>query len=206
MNQHQMLQWVIAVMLVMSFLAGCGAPTAPPTLPPTAALTAPPTVPPPTSTSIPPTPTSTAAPPAILGELQGTEGPLAGAELELQAFQDEACVKLAEATQLSDTEKKQLESCSKTFATLKADEIGQFRFSNIPPGWYKLIVSWSIDKLPPNVSMPSMGPQMAFEFYDDFLVFIWKPQNSTGFSVTAQGKVFRFTGQESYVINFDYRK
>ena len=198
MYRQQMLQWIIAVIFVMSFLAGCSAPAAPPALPPTAAPTVPPT--------LPPTPTSTAAPPAILGTLRGTEGPLVGAELELQTFQDEACVKLAEATKLSDTEKKQLESCSKTFATLKADETGQFRFSNTPPGWYKLIVSWSMDRLPPNVSMPSAGPQMAFDFYDDFLIFIWKPQNSTGYRVTAQGKIFRFTGQESYVINFDYRK
>jgi hypothetical protein len=144
-------------------------------------------------------PTATLEPPTVLGTLIGDDGAIVGAEITLETYQDEACVKLAEATELSDAEKKQLDDCSSDYASTTSNAEGQYRFSEVTPGWYKLRFTWVLNQKP-DILFP-------VEFKNGFLIAYYETKTAPiVYSALALGDIFQFSGEEDMVINFDYGK
>jgi hypothetical protein len=149
----------------------------------------------PTATPIPPT--ATLKPPAVSGTLIGSDGAIAGAEVTLKTYRDEACVKLAEATELSESETEQLDECSSEFASTTSDTQGQYRFPDVSPGWYKLSFSWTLAQKP-DVMFP-------IDFRDGFLIAFYETNTSPKvYSALALGEIFQFSGKEDMIIDFNY--
>lgn len=133
--------------------------------------------------------------PSLHGRLSAG-GPIVGAELTLEQYQDEACATLAEGSSLTDSEKKQLESCTSDFANTTSDSNGAYEFSAVPPGWYRLIFTWVENKKPDS--------SLSFEFKNNFLIFHYQNKNTPNvYSALAQGEIFQFKGTDM-IINFDY--
>jgi hypothetical protein len=151
----------------------------------------------PASTSLPPT--ATPEPPTVFGTLIGSDGAIAEAEITLETYQDEACVKLAEATELSDAEKKQLDDCSSDYASTTSNAEGQYKFSEVTPGWYKLSFTWILNQKP-DLLLP-------LDFKNGFLIAYYETNTTPKvYSALALGEIFQFSGEIDMVINFDYGK
>lgn len=151
------------------------------------------------STATPIPPTATLEPFTVLGTLIGSDGAIIGAEITLKTYQDETCVKLAEATELSDAEKKQLDDCSSDYASTTSNAEGQYRFSEVAPGWYKLNFTWVLNQ----------KPDMLFplEFKNGFLIAYYETTSAPiVYSAFALGEIFQFSGKKDMIINFDYGK
>jgi len=206
MIRQKLLRQLIFVGLIF-IITGCTAlatPTALPTLiPPTA------TLPPPTDTPIPPTatmlvPTETPLPTdnpsifgTILGRITDLDGPVAGAEITLKSFQDEACVKLAESTGgLSEEEKKQLDTCSKEVAQVTSNTDGKYEFPNISPGWYSLSIFWKLK-----------GTSEDYvNLLDDEFVVVALNLNGEYSVLAIQKAIFRFSAEEPMTIDLNLSK
>jgi len=174
MSQKSMQKMMTVALTIL--LVGCGAPLA---------------------TPIPPT--ATPEPPAVFGTLIGPEGAIIEAKITLKTYQDEACVKLAETTKLSDAEKKQLDDCSSDYASTTSNAEGQYRFSKVTPGWYKLRFTWVLNQNPDTFS--------PLEFKNGFLIAYFETKTAPiVHSALALGDIFQFSGEEDMVINFDYGK
>ena len=172
MNQKSMQKGMIVALTIL--LVGCGAPL---------------------TTPIPPT--ATPEPPAVFGTLIGPEGAIIEAKITLQTYQDESCVKLAEASKLSESDKNQLEICLSDFASTTSDTEGQYRFPEVSPGWYKLIFRWELSK--------ELEYILPFEVRDGFLIAYFNTtQTPIKYYASAQGDIFYFSGMEDMVIDFDY--
>jgi hypothetical protein len=161
----------------------------------------------PTPTPIPPTVTPES--PSILGTITGPDegepigppyGPLAGAQVYLRIYQDEECVNLANSTtELSEQEKEQLEDCMHETMTT-SDEKGQYRFSNVSPGWYRLMIEWELD------GAPNIDPDVLFQIRHGFFVVTFETDETPKkhFARALQEEIFYFPGSENLVIDFDY--
>lgn len=197
MNQKLFQQMISAGLVLL--LVGCSAPATSTPLPPTSTPIPPTVTPmPPTATLTPEPPTLTPEPPTIFGELIGPEGAIEGAKVTLETFQDEDCVKLAESTTaLSESDKELLDECSGEFGSITSDAEGQYRFSGVNPGWYKLNFYWILSEKP-----ASMLP---LEFRDGFLIaYLTSTTTPREYSALAQGDIFYFSGEEDLPINFNY--
>jgi len=149
------------------------------------------------STPIPPT--ATPEPPGICGTLTGSEGAIIGAEITLETYQDEACVNLAEAKDLSESERQQLDDCSGVYAMTTSDAEGQYRFSEVSPGWYKLTFTWDLSQKPDS--------PFPFEVRNGFLIAYYEINTTPiSYSALALGDIFKFAGEEDLIINFNYGK
>lgn len=136
----------------------------------------------------------TSVPPAILGKVTGSKGPITEATISLETFRDESCVKLAESTSgLSDLEKQQLEECSDEVASVTSDTEGRYKFSEIDPGWYKLNITWRLNQ----------KPEFQSGLKDEFFVVVLKLGSEKQYTVLAQGDIFFFSGEEELVIDLD---
>lgn len=189
----------------MGFFAGCGTSTvaSKPTLPPATVTPIPPTATPipPTATPIPPT--ATPEPPAISGTLLGNEGVMKDAQVSLTSYQDEACVKLGNSTtQLSASEEQQLKECRKELTTTTTDAQGQYKLSDIKPGWYSLRINWILSKQPDELGLMSIATR------DGFLTILGESKETSGkyIGIATQNNPFYFSGEESMTVNFDYNK
>lgn len=135
--------------------------------------------------------------PTILGTLSDSNGAIVDAEVTLVSYEDEACVNLSEKSELTDSESQQLDSCSGDYATVTSDDEGNFEFSEISPGWYKLHIAWFLSQKP---SSP-----FPFEVRNGYLIAYYEVNtNPTTYSALALGDIFQFSGEEDFVINFDY--
>jgi len=145
-------------------------------------------------------PASTPSTPStVLGTLIGSDGAIVGAEVTLETYQDEACVKLAKATELSDAEEKQLDDCSSDYASTTSNAEGQYRFPEVVPGWYKLRFKWVLNNKPDSV--------LPLEFKNGFLIAYFETKTTPiVYTALAQGDIFQFSGEEDKVINFDLRE
>ena len=145
------------------------------------------------------TPAPPVEPPTVLGTLIGNDGAIVEAEITLETYQDEACVKLAEVTELSDAEKKQLDDCSSDYASTTSNAEGQYRFSEVTPGWYRLRFTWVLNQKPDTF--------LPIEFKNGFLIAYYETKTAPiTYAALAQGDIFQFSGEEDMVINFDYGK
>jgi hypothetical protein len=134
--------------------------------------------------------------PTIHGKLTYSSRPINGAKVSLEAYRDEACVKLSENTELSEGEEQELDECTSDYATTTSNAEGNYEFSDVEPGWYKLMFDWVLDGEPDS--------QWPFEIVNDFLISYYETESSPKkYSALAQSLTkFYFTGEEDIVIDF----
>lgn len=145
-----------------------------------------------------PTPTSTPIPLGIAGQLVGLDGPIGGAKVSLHFYTDQACVDLFKKEQPSEEEKKQLDECAYELTSTTADQNGEYKFSDISDGWYRLDLEWTFSQKPP----------FPLEIRDGFLI-VWLESNGTPKvykAVASQMDIFEFSGEEQKIVNFDYNQ
>jgi len=205
MNPQKSLR-LLSLLLISLLLSSCGpgqflgptiTPSPTPTLTPTITHT-----PSPTATSTPtPTPSPTPVPPTVLGELMDTEGAIIGAEIKLTKYQDEDCVNLAKSGEtLSDSDMQNFEACvTPDFASTTSGTEGEYRFSNIEPGWYHMDITWTLSK----------NPRRGTDYQGDLdmrYLILYLVSNTTPkvYSAWASGPIFYFSGEGDMVINFNY--
>jgi hypothetical protein len=135
----------------------------------------------------------------IAGKLIDVNGPITDAQVILQTFKDEKCVKLFSSKKYSEEEARKLAVCSHELPPIAPDNQGQYQLTNIPAGWYVLLVIWNMNEKPnTSVSMFQKG---------DFVISYSSAKDSSGkYDGMAQGKPFYFSGRENLVLDFDYRK
>jgi hypothetical protein len=145
------------------------------------------------------------APPAaspsgvISGTLIDVNGPITDAQVILQTFKDEKCVKVFLSKRQSATMAQKLEACSYELPAITPNNQGQYEFTNRPAGWYLLIVIWDMkDKPQATASVFQKG---------DFVISYSSTKDKSGkYDGMAQGKPFYFPGKENFGLDFDYRK
>jgi len=137
-------------------------------------------------------------PPAIRGTLLHTAAePIAGAQVTLQVFDDEACAKLFDAQSDSPQDSEKLSTCSRDLFTVQSDAKGEFVFSGVQPGWYAVRFLWNIDP------KPSSGPSA--DHISGFLViYAAQPDVSGRYDTLSQGPAFHFDAARDYSIEFKY--
>lgn len=130
--------------------------------------------------------------PTLSGKIVDLDGPVAGAEITLKSFQDEACVKIAESTGgLSEEEEKQLDACSKEIAKVTSNEEGQYEFPDIGPGWYSLSVFWKLD----------IGSEDYINLLDDEFVVLAMNLNGEHSVLAIQKAIFRFSAEAPITVD-----
>ena len=143
-------------------------------------------------------------PPASLGQKSDISGkitnkgqPIQGAKVRLQSFDDESCVKLAKASKLSDEEKATLDKCSRDVAAFVANNKGEYRFPNVPAGWYKLLVEWTLDGPP--------ALRFTVQWQGEFVITYFETKTEPKkYSALAQGEIFSFDGVKSQTKDFNW--
>jgi len=197
--------FLVSASLIIFLVSACGpGQFLGPTITPSPTFTLTPTITPnPTSTPTPTlTPSPTPVPPTILGELIDTEGAIIGAEITLTSYEneDEVCIEITRSgTTLSIARKEGLglEECitPPDFASTISGTDGQYRFSNISPGWYRMDIVWKLSK----------NPRRQNDFEGDFFIlYLVSKKTPKEYSGLAIGHIFYFSGKEDTIINFNY--
>lgn len=139
-----------------------------------------------------------AANPIISGQLSDLNGSITDARIILQSFQDEKCAKLF-LSKYSEENGRKLQACSRELPPVTPDKEGRYQFTNIPAGWYVLLVLWNMNQKPDAaVAMFQKG---------EFVINYSEGKDTSGkYDAMAQSKPFYFSGAESLVKDFDYRK
>jgi len=123
--------------------------------------------------------------------------PIAGAQVTLQVFNDEACAKLFDAKGESQEDSERLSKCSRDLFTVLSNEKGEFVFSGVQPGWYAVRFLWNIEP------KPSSGPSA--DHISGFLViYAAQPDVSGRYDTLSQGPAFHFDAVRDYSIEFKY--
>ena len=132
----------------------------------------------------------------ISGKITKQEQPVSAANVTVQNFIDDACVKLANATKLSDEENKALEKCSRDVASVVTNKDGTYHLSNLPAGRYKLIIKWDLDGPP--------ALHFNVQWQGEFVITYFESKTAPKrYSALAQGQIFQFDGR-SEVKNFNW--
>ena len=141
---------------------------------------------------------TSSTPPAIRGTLvHAGVGPIAGAQVILQVFNDEACAKLFDASKPSADDSARLARCSRDLFTVQSNDSGEFVFAGVQPGWYAVRFLWNIEP------KPSKGPSA--DHIDGFLVLYAAQPDVTGrYDTLSQGPAFHFNGAKDYRTDFSY--
>ena len=133
------------------------------------------------------------APPAatISGTLANSKGPLQNAEVKLNTYKDENCVKLGQKSNLPPDEDQQFKQCQQQKAVTNSDAQGKYSFPNVSDGWYSITVNWTTkdDPLPTN---PMWKPLFLYRADDFLITFIATKDGS--FHMLAVGQAFQFQG------------
>ena len=132
----------------------------------------------------------------ISGRITKQEQPVEAAKVTVQNFEDEACVKLARATKVSDDEKKTLEKCARDIASVVTSKDGTYHVSNLAAGWYKLIIKWELDGPP--------ALRFAAQWQGEFVIAYFESKTEPKkYSALVQGEIFQFDGK-TQVKNFNW--
>ena len=141
---------------------------------------------------------NSSVPPAIRGTLlrAGTV-PIAGAQVILQVFNDEACAKLFDRRSDSPEDSGKLAKCSRDLFTVYSNEKGEFVFAGVQAGWYAVRFLWNIEP------KPSTGPSA--DHIAGFLVLYAAQKDVSGrYDTLSQGPAFQFDAAQDYRIEFKY--
>jgi len=138
------------------------------------------------------------SPPGIRGTLlRPGRIPIAGAQVVLQMFNDEACAKLFDLPRTSPEDAARLAKCSRDLFTVETDENGKFAFAGVQAGWYAVRFLWTIEP------KPSTGPSA--DHISGFLVVYAAQKDASGrYDTLSQGPAFHFTAERDYTIEFKY--
>ena len=136
--------------------------------------------------------------PAIRGSLVKAGGaPIAGAQVNLQVFSDEACARLFDARSTSPKDSRTLSECTRDLLRVQSNEKGEFVFAGIQPGWYAVRFLWNIEP------KPSRGPSA--DHIGGFLVVYAAQKDVSGrYDTLAQGPTFHFDAARDYRTDFKY--
>ncbi|HEX8141297.1 MAG TPA: hypothetical protein VF553_01800 [Pyrinomonadaceae bacterium] len=135
----------------------------------------------------------------ISGQLSDLNGNITDARIILQSFQDEKCAKLFSSKKYSEENGRKLQACSRELPPITPDKEGRYQFTNVPAGWYVLLVLWNMNQKPhATVAMFQKG---------EFIINYSEDKDASGkYDAMAQGQPFYFSGTERLVKDFDYRK
>ena len=135
----------------------------------------------------------------ISGQVSDLNGYVTDARIILQSFQDEKCAKLFLSKKYSEENAKKLQSCSHELPPTTPDQEGRYQFTNIPAGWYTLLVLWNINEKP--------NAAIAIFQKGEFIINYSQDKDTSGkYDAMAQSRPFYFSGTKSLVKDFDYRK
>lgn len=124
----------------------------------------------------------------ISGKITKQKQPVEAAKVTVQNFADEACVKLAQATKVSDDQKNSLEKCSHDVASVVTNKDGTYRVSSLPAGWYKLVIKWDLDGPP--------ALRFTVQWQGEFVIAYFESKTDPKrYSALAQGEIFQFDGK-----------
>jgi tetratricopeptide (TPR) repeat protein len=131
----------------------------------------------------------------VSGKLLDPNGPIKEAEVYLNSLKDEKCVKLFLSKEYSERNLQRLKACVINVGPIKPDEGGAYKFTNLKPGYYALVVSW-------NLKEKFEKPIMAFQ-KGDFTISYFE---GAKYNAIATGKVFYLSASENATKDFDYTK
>ncbi len=136
--------------------------------------------------------------PRIQGTLREGGTPVAGAEVVLQSFADEDCVKLFMNKKPKPGDEERLARCAPDLKTVYADEQGKFSFGEVPAGRYAVRVLWPVKQKP--ASAPKSADRGRFVlFYPG-----WKDKSGK-YDGFAQGKPFYHSADTDSNLDFELR-
>jgi tetratricopeptide (TPR) repeat protein len=138
------------------------------------------------------------ASPAIRGTLLRADGAaIAGAEVTLQSFRDEACAKLFDLRSDSPEASAKLSRCSQDLFAEQTNEKGEFAFVGVQAGWYAVRFLWNIEP------KPTSGPSA--DHVGGFLVVYAAQKDVSGrYDTLSQGPAFHFEAVQDYRTDFKY--
>jgi hypothetical protein len=131
----------------------------------------------------------------VSGKLLDPNGPIKEAEVYLNSLKDEKCAKLFSSMEYSERNLQRLKACVINVGPIKPDEDGAYKFTNLKPGYYALVVSW-------NLKEKFEKPIMAFQ-KGDFTISYFE---GAKYNAVATGKVFYLSASENATKHFDYTK
>jgi hypothetical protein len=131
---------------------------------------------------------------AIAGTLFD-KGPVTNAEIDLQLFQDEKCVKLFVSQKRDARAQRKLENCSRDLSSTHPDAEGRYRFTNLAPGWYAIHFVWSMTEKP--------ADPVSFKRGEWVVLYPGYKDNTGKYDAFAQGEPFYVSGDSDVVK--DYR-
>jgi hypothetical protein len=138
---------------------------------------------------------NTAANAVVTGKLNDANGPIVNAQVTLNSFRDEKCVKLFLSHTQSEKVMEQLSECVTDIGPVNPDDKGVYRFENLKPGHYALVVAW-------NLSPKLKKPIMVFQ-KGDFVISYFE---NAPFNSVATGKPFQLAANTTATQDFDYTK
>jgi hypothetical protein len=139
--------------------------------------------------------------PTISGTLIYSSKPVLFAEVTLTAYEDKDCVKLAESatSELNSPERQRLEECSSEYATTTTNGEGEYEFSDLESGWYRVSFTWPLDGEPDST--------VPIEIVNGFLVTYYQGETAIRsnqiFGFAQYTEIVHFTGLKNIVIDFE---
>lgn len=131
----------------------------------------------------------------VSGKLLDPNGSIKEAEVYLNSLKDEKCAEVFSSKEYSEKILQTLKACVINVGPIKPDENGVYKFTDLKPGYYALVVSW-------NLKEKLEKPFMAFQ-KGDFTISYFE---GARYNAVATGKVFYLSASENITKDFDYTK
>lgn len=133
----------------------------------------------------------------VRGTVASQSTPVPGARVRLEVYADEACVGLAKEPKLTPAQAATLKECVREHAAVPTDAKGAFRFGDLEPGWYKLLIEWDLAAKPASV--------MPVQWQGDWVISYYETRTGPKkYSALAQGKVRWLDAAENQRRDFDW--
>jgi len=141
----------------------------------------------------------------ISGKIVESDGqPVSNAFIYLVAYKDENAARQESSQSCTEelikafTQKQtQADICDWKAISTYSNNQGQYNFSDVTPGWYKLLIAWGVKD-----QIGQQHSENAFERAGDFLV-MYSYSDESGYHAFAQGKTFNLPEKEGLTINLE---
>ena len=144
-------------------------------------------------------PLATAPMPLTLaGTVRDAGGPIAGAQVQLTAYENDRCVLLARiAAPQSEQDRQALRACVRPLGEATTDEAGRYTFANVHPGSYDVTITWTLrpGQPVPNDPVFQQGP---------YAIVIVTNRNGT-WTVTARSEIAALPDQWHAIQDFTFQ-